>query len=102
MQKAKFLTLNWKDAAHGVIVAFLGSLMYGLYDVLNAGKLPTTWAEFKPIIVSAIVFTLGYIIKNFLSNSAGNFAQTESNAPTIVTVPKPTSNETIETTTTLK
>ena len=102
MQKAKFLSLNWKDAIHGVLVAFLGSIMYSLYDLLNSGKLPTTWADFKPILVSALVFTVGYIIKNFLSNSAGNFAQPESKAPTTVTIPQPESNkDVVEQTTTV-
>lgn len=100
MQKAKFLSLNWQDAIHGVLVAFFGSLMYGLYDILNSGKFPTTWAEFKPILISALVFTLGYIIKNFLSNSAGNFAQTENKAPTIVSIPQADSNKDIVTKTT--
>lgn len=92
MQKAKFLSLNWKDAIHGILVAFLGSLTYSVYDLLNSGKLPTTWADFKPILVSALVFTIGYIIKNFFSNSAGNFAQSEQKAPTIYSVPKPEAN----------
>jgi len=92
MQKAKFLSLNWKDAIHGVLVAFFGSLMYSVYDLLSSGKLPTTWADFKPILVSALVFTVGYIIKNLFSNSAGNFAQSESKAPTIVELPQSQSN----------
>lgn len=97
MQKAGFLKLNWRDAIHGVLVAFFGSLMYSVYDLLNSGKLPTTWGDFKPILVSALVFTLGYIIKNFLSNSAGNFAQTEAKAPATITIPQPESNKDIVT-----
>ena len=103
-QKAGFLSINWRDAAYSVLMAFFGAFAAGIEQLINNGHIPTTWVELKPVVITAVGSAVGYILKNFFSNSAGNFAQTEAKAPTVVTIPKTESNATVvsETTTTIK
>lgn len=100
-QKASLLSINWRDAAYSVLMAFLGALIAGVEQLINNGHIPTTWVELKPVVITAIGSAVAYIAKNFFSNSAGNFAQSESKAPAVVTIPKAESNATIETITTV-
>ena len=93
MQKAGLFKLNWRDALHGLITAVLGALTTATYDAISNGQLPHTASDFKTIGGVAAAAGLSYVIKNIFSNSAGNFAQGESKAPTMVVVPQPESNK---------
>jgi hypothetical protein len=77
MVKAKFLKINIKDIALGSLMAFLSSVITGLYEYLNAGKFPSTWVEFKPIIIVGLSSFVAYIIKNFFTNSQGDLLKKE-------------------------
>jgi len=72
-----FLTLNWKDLGKGFLVAILGALLTGVYQALQAGTIAFTWVFWQPIVFTAATAGIGYIIKNFLTNSQDQFAKPE-------------------------
>jgi len=72
-----FLTLNWKDLGKGFLVAILGALLTGVYQALQAGTIAFTWVFWQPIVLTAATAGIGYIIKNFLTNSQDQFAKPE-------------------------
>lgn len=93
MQKAKLFNINWRDALHGLITAVLGAFTTTAYDWVSNGQFPHSASDFKTIGGVAVAAGLSYIVKNVFSNSAGNFAQGESKAPTTVVIPQPESNK---------
>jgi hypothetical protein len=50
--------------AHGLFMAVGGAVTVALYDSIQNGKLPTTFEEFKPIVIIGLGTGLSYIIKN--------------------------------------
>jgi hypothetical protein len=74
--KSKFLTLNLNDAVKGLIVLVITSLLTGLVELLKGGA-ALNWVTIKPIIVTAVISAAGYIIKNWLTNSQGQFLTSE-------------------------
>jgi hypothetical protein len=66
-------TLNWKDIGKGLITAILAAVLAYVLQLLNAPGFSfhmINWADIARIGFAAGV---GYIIKNFLSDSQGNF-----------------------------
>lgn len=69
--------LNVSDFAKGVLLAFLTALITGLYNAIQNGGIEFTWIFFKPILLISFGAALAYIIKNWLTNSSGEFLTKE-------------------------
>jgi len=67
--ESKFLLLGKNDLVKGVITAFLGALIAGVYQLLNANEL--SLQTIKPVLIASASAGLGYLIKNWLTNSNG-------------------------------
>jgi len=77
MKKSNFLALNLNDFFKGLIMVIITSIVTGIYELLTNGTV-LTWDTIKPVLIAAVAAGLGYLIKNFLSNSQGEFAKTEN------------------------
>jgi len=66
-----FGNLNLLDLAKGLIMVVLGFMLTTIYQAIDAGTILWTWAFFKPIVLGGATAGLGYLIKNFFTNSAG-------------------------------
>lgn len=74
--KSNFLNLNWGDALKGLIVAVLTSVFATVTTLIQTGKLFDKTS--LPIIATAaLTGFLGYLSKQFLTNSEGKFLTTE-------------------------
>jgi drug/metabolite transporter (DMT)-like permease len=74
--KSKFLQLNFRDFLYGFLMAFLGALVTGVYQLLQAG-LKLDWPHFAPVLLAGASAMLAYLIKNFFQNSDGELLKTE-------------------------
>ena len=77
MEKSKFFLLNWRDFSKGFIVAVITVLLTGLYQAIEAGQFPTSWAQWRVILIASLGAGIAYIIKNLLSNSQDKFLKKE-------------------------
>ncbi len=77
MKKAPLFSIEIKDVIKGLIMAGITAIVAGLYKFLDAGTLPSTMAEFKPILISGLIAMISYFAKNFLTNSEDKFAKKE-------------------------
>lgn len=75
MAASKFLGLTVSDAVKGVITAFLSAALLTLYNIIVTGW-PTT-AELLDAARVGLASAAGYILKNLLSNSDGEFLKKE-------------------------
>lgn len=73
--KSALFTLVSADLLKGLIVAVLTAVVSAIYTAIQAGGFPTDW---KPILLAAAGAGLAYILKNFLSNSDGQFMKKEN------------------------
>lgn len=78
MKKSTFGKVGIDDLLKGIVLAFLTALITGLYNAIQIGTIEFTWAFFQPIVYTSIAAVLGYIIKNFLTNSEDKFLKSES------------------------
>lgn len=69
--KSTFFSLNGKDLFKGLIIAIIGALITGLYELFQAGPFVFDWVTFKPIVFTAVAAGLSYLIKNLFQNSEG-------------------------------
>jgi len=76
--KAKLFKINFKDIALGSLMAFLSASLTGLYQLLSAGTLPSSFSEIKPVLIVGTAAFVAYIIKNFFTNSEGNLLKKEN------------------------
>jgi hypothetical protein len=76
MNQSSFLTLNWRDAVNGFVVAFLGTALTGLISTLDAGTLPTL-VELKQAGIVGITAGLSYLLKNLLTNAQGQILKND-------------------------
>jgi hypothetical protein len=77
MKRSNFLSLNATDFLKGFVMVIITALLTGIYQLLtNGGTLD--WITLKPVLLSAVAAGLGYIIKNYLTNSQGEVFRTEN------------------------
>ena len=74
--KSKFLSLDWKDALNGFIVAFLSAALTGIITTLDLGVLPTL-SELKSAGVVGLTAGLSYLLKNLVTNSQGDILKSD-------------------------
>lgn len=73
MDNSKFLSLNWQDFLKGFVTAIMAGVVGFLYETLLS-KGDINWEN---IAYAAIVAGVGYLAKNFTTNSAGSVLKTE-------------------------
>jgi hypothetical protein len=61
---SSFLSLNWRDAGKGAILAILTPVITIITQSLNSGSLTFDW---KAISITALSAFLAYLVKNFLT-----------------------------------
>ena len=74
MKMSKFLTLNQYDFVKGMIVASATSSLQVVYQTLEGGTMDIAW---KQVGVTALCSSVGYILKNLITNSNGQIAKAE-------------------------
>lgn len=72
MTKSKKYRLSVKDAVKGVIVAGITTILTGLLSALSSGALPD-YSTLKGLGLAGLAAGLGYIVKNFFTNSEDVF-----------------------------
>lgn len=74
--KSKFLSIRWYDVFKGVVTAFFSMFFSSLVQSLATGTMP----NLQTLKVSSIVgasATLGYLTKQFFTNSEGQMLKKE-------------------------
>jgi len=80
--KSKIFGVNIRDFAYGLVVAFLGAIATALHQLLSSNQsFSFDWITFKPIVYTGITAGFAYLIKNFFSNSKGDFGKLEMSGP---------------------
>lgn len=74
--KSAFLTIDWKDAIKGLIVAVITAVISALLAILKTGQFPTP-ADWQQIGIIALTAGLSYILKNWLTSSDDKFMTPE-------------------------
>lgn len=69
-----FGKLNVRDLLKGFGVAIGSAIISGLY-ALGQADTPIDGATVKPVILAGISAGIAYLIKNFFSNTQGNFGK---------------------------
>lgn len=77
--KSKLFTFNLQDVLKGLFVAFITSLLTGVWQLFQTGS-ALNWPTIQPVLFTAIAAGLSYIIKNVLSNSEGEILKGEKSA----------------------
>ena len=72
-----FLKIGIKDAIKGVVVSIFSTIVASLVTSINSGALPSNMHDVKPILLSGAAAGLGYLGKNILENSDGEFLKKE-------------------------
>jgi hypothetical protein len=73
---SNFFKLNWADLGKGAVVVIATSVVTGVYAVIQAGGLPSL-AALQQIGVTGLLAGIGYLCKNFLTNSGGQLLAAE-------------------------
>ena len=76
--KNELLKIGKNDFVKGFIMAILTAIVTALYTSIQSGKLPSTIEDFKVIGLSSLSAGLVYLMKNFLSNSEGEFLKKDA------------------------
>jgi len=74
--RSDFLSLNKKDVIKAIILTFITALLTGIYQLLQTGTL-LTWESLKPVLISSIAATIGYLLRNVFTNSNDEFLRSE-------------------------
>lgn len=64
-------SLNFMDLLKGFIMVIVSALIAGVYQALQTGGITFTWAFFQPIVITAVVAGLAYLVKQLGTNSDG-------------------------------
>lgn len=71
MKNSNFLNLNLNDLIKGLVVAFFGTALVSVVDILNVGRLPEL-AELKAALIIGLTAAGSYLLKNLFTNAQGN------------------------------
>jgi uncharacterized membrane protein len=74
--RSEFLRLNTRDFIKGLIVVVICTFVTGLYQLIANGG-TVNWLTVKPVVIAAIGSAISYLTKNLLTNSKGDFMQSE-------------------------
>jgi hypothetical protein len=74
--ESKLFTLDWRDLANGLLIAFLAALLDGIIKILDSGAV-FEWPTLKPVLIAGISAALSYLLKNLLTNSRNQLLRKE-------------------------
>lgn len=74
--QSSFLSLNWRDALKGLIVAALTAFVSTLSLTIEDGQLPTK-KDLVNCLLAAIAAGVAYLMKNLFTNSEGKMVKKE-------------------------
>ena len=74
--KSNFLTLNKRDLFKGLIIAIITAALSGIYQIIQTNS-PLNWTSVKPILAGTVIAVISYLLKNFATNSKGEFMTAE-------------------------
>jgi Na+/H+ antiporter NhaA len=75
IKKSTLYGVNLRDLFYGSIVAVFGAILAAIHQILITYPVVFDW---KNILGIGLTSGISYILKNFFSNSQGNFAKTEN------------------------
>ena len=75
---SNFLSVNLKDFGKGLLLAVITAVLGVVYALLKDKGFDFTGADLQEILKVALITFLGYITKNFLSNSEGQFGRADN------------------------
>jgi len=78
--KSALLSITWQDGLKGLITAIGTAILTGVYQLIQSNG-AFDWATLKPVVLAGAAAGIAYLLKNFFSNSAGVFGQSEAKAP---------------------
>lgn len=84
---SKFLRLDYKDLAKGLLIAVLTPALLVIQQSLSEGHLVFNWSN---ILAVALAGGLSYLIKNFFSGAKDNTMARENLDPFNTNIPKGT------------
>ncbi len=76
--RSKKFTISIRDGIHGLITAAFAAPAAAILDCVNKGSLPTI-PDIKQYGYVALVAGVGYIVKQYLSNSEGKIKKEPKN-----------------------
>ncbi len=65
-----YAAFTGKSLLHGGLTAAYAASLATLVSLINSGVIPTTWVQFKPIVLVGVSGFLGYILKNISNGSS--------------------------------
>lgn len=68
-QPSKKFSLNSYDAVKSVLMVFITALLTGIYTGIESNHFPSTWSDWRPIVLTAAAATIAYLIKNFFTGT---------------------------------
>lgn len=76
MNSKLFQWQGW-DFLKGGLMAAMAVLLSGIYQFFSNGQFPAGITEWKPILISGASAFIGYLLKNFFTNSSGQLLTKE-------------------------
>lgn len=65
MEQSKLYSINWRDAAKGLIIAVGSPVLVAVERIIDAGKMDFSW---KSLAMIGIGGGITYLLKNFFSS----------------------------------
>ena len=69
--RSDLLKLSVRDILKSVALFFITSILTGAYQLLQSGEL--TWEGVKTVLITAVLATISYLMKNFFTNNKDEF-----------------------------
>jgi len=67
-----------------LLVAVISTMLTELYRLLTAEVIEFSWTKIKPVLYIGLTTGISYVLKNFFSNSKGEFAKSEKERSNLV------------------
>lgn len=64
---SQFLSLNLREFVKSFFVAFVGSVLMALESFRTSGTIPTTFVEWKTILLTGVSVGFSYVVATVLS-----------------------------------
>lgn len=88
-----FLALNPNDFKKAINLTFIQAFLTGMYQLQQTNTLLTE-ESLKPVLMTSIAALIGYLLKNFFTNSNGELLKIEPPTPISTTTITPVSTPT--------
>jgi len=75
--RSVFGKINLLDLGKTIIVMFLGTVVTSVYGTIQSGSFPLDLNSWSHILEDSAQVSVGYLLKNWFSNSKGQFLKRE-------------------------